>query len=376
MKKIVFLTGSRSDYGKVKPLVLALQKETEFNTCVYVTGMHMFNEFGDTYKEVLKDNLKNTYIDYDIKYTLKMDLYLSNLIFDFSNYINREKPDLIVVQGDRVEALAGALCGVLNNIGVAHIEGGELSGTIDESIRHAISKLAHVHFVSNDKAKKRLIQLGELENRIYVIGSPDIDIMLATSLPSLDTVKKMYNIPFDKYAIVMYHPVTTELSILPKNINNLVSFIKNSKKNFIVIYPNNDNGSDIIINSYETLKDKENVLLFKSINFEMFLTLLRNSDFLIGNSSAGIRECGTYGVPAINIGTRQNGRVKNIDSPNIININNNLESLNDIVSNIDLYRKQSFSFGKGNSGEQFVEIIKSDEFWTFQLQKQFVDIQF
>lgn len=234
MKKIVFLTGTRADYGKIKSLLKVLNNSKKFEVYIYVTGMHMIPKYGNTYIEILKDGFTNVYLEKDILETEKMDIALSKAIKNFSNYIDIVKPDLIVVHGDRVEALAGAIVGAFNNIRIAHIEGGEISGTIDDSTRHAISKFAQFHFVANDEAKKRLIQMGESNQNIYVIGSPDIDIMLSDELPTLDVVKNKYDIQFDKYAIVIYHPVTTEINKLEKNVNNLVSFLENSTKNYVI----------------------------------------------------------------------------------------------------------------------------------------------
>ena len=373
MKKIVFLTGTRADYGKIKSLLKVLNNSKKFEVYIYITGMHMIPKYGNTYIEILKDGFTNVYLEKDILETEKMDIVLSKAIKNFSNYIDIVKPDLIVVHGDRVEALAGAIVGAFNNIRIAHIEGGEISGTIDDSTRHAISKFAQFHFVANEEARKRLIQMGESNQNIYVIGSPDIDIMLSDELPTLDVVKNKYDIQFDKYAIVIYHPVTTEINKLEKNVNNLVSFLENSTKNYIIIYPNNDLGSNIILNSYKKIAKRENIGIFPSIRFEMFLTLLKNCDFVIGNSSAGIRECGVYGIPAINIGSRQNGRFNIFENKNIINIGNSLLEIEKIIGDIDKYRIKCFSFGKGKSCEKFIKILEAESFWNIEIQKKFND---
>ena len=168
---------------------------------------------------------------------------------------------MIVIHGDRLEALAGAIVGSFNNILVSHIEGGELTGTIDESIRHAVSKLSHIHFVSNDDAKKRLIQMGEIEERIFVIGSPDIDIMMKKDLPTREELIEYYDINFEKYAILIFHPVTTELEYLENQTTEMVGAVIDSKRNYVVIYPNNDPGSDIIMKAYGKLENNQNFKL-------------------------------------------------------------------------------------------------------------------
>ena len=186
MKRVLFVTGTRADFGKLKSLIKILDDQPDFEVSLFVTGMHMQSLYGATYREVERCGCKN--------------------IFKFLNLTSESTMDLTLSK----TALAGAITGSLNNILVAHIEGGELSGTIDELIRHAISKLSHTHFVANEKAKRRLMQMGELEQSIFVIGSPDMDIMFSDSLPGIEEVKRYYEIPYDKYGIVMYHPVTTE----------------------------------------------------------------------------------------------------------------------------------------------------------------------
>lgn len=187
-KKIVFITGTRADYGKIKILIREIEKAPEFEAYIFVSGMHLIERFGNTYKEILKDQYKNVYVDFGLSHSENMSYNLGNVICHLSGYVSHISPDLIVVHGDRIDALAGAVVGAINNVKVAHIEGGELSGTIDESIRHAISKFAHLHFVCNEEARERLIQMGEEKKRIYVIGSPDIDVMLAGNLPALPEV--------------------------------------------------------------------------------------------------------------------------------------------------------------------------------------------
>ena len=211
MKKLLFITGTRADYGKIKSLISSVERSSLFEAYVFVSGMHLLEKYGSTYMEVQKDGYKNIYVDFSQTNIGNMSYDLGNVIQNLTAYVMHIKPDMIVVHGDRIDALAGAIVGALNNILVAHIEGGEVSGTIDESTRHAISKYAHIHFVCNEVAKRRLIQLGEESNRIFVIGSPDIDILISNSLPSIEDAKSWYEIPFEKWGILMYHPVTTEV---------------------------------------------------------------------------------------------------------------------------------------------------------------------
>ena len=190
-KKIVFITSTRADFGKIKNVISEINKLKKFKVFIFITGMHMEHKFGSTWEEVIKV-FKNIKIK---KFANKktedgMDIAISNTIKGFSDYTKKIRPDLIFVHGDRLEALAAAIVGSINKILVAHIEGGERSGTIDEHVRHSITKLSHLHFVSNYSAKKRLIKLGEYKNKIYTTGSPDVDLMIEKNLPSLNELKK------------------------------------------------------------------------------------------------------------------------------------------------------------------------------------------
>lgn len=373
MKKILFLTGTRADFGKIKSLIQILESHQAFEVFVFVTGMHLQEEYGYTLIEIDRCGFKNVHTFENHTHETTMDLTLAKTIEGLSGYVKEVNPDMIVVHGDRVETLAGAIVGSLNNILVAHIEGGELSGTVDELIRHSVSKLSHIHFVSNGNAKKRLMQMGEIKSSIHKIGSPDIDIMFSNNLPTLELVKKYYEIPFETYAIVMFHPVTTEAAAIKKQATDFVNALLDDTHNYVVIYPNNDLGSQSIINAYKSLKNKERFRVIPSLRFEYFLTLLKNAQFIIGNSSAGIREAPYYGIPIINIGTRQQNRTVQAD---ILNVDCNIKSIGDALQNIDTHQvnKTTTDFGKGNSAALFLETMLSKELWEINHQKQFREL--
>lgn len=372
-RKILFITGTRADYGKMKPLMKALDNDRDFIVYVFVCGMHLSEMLGSTYDEVRKDGYENIYIAFGLSQTQNGSVNLGNTITCLSGYVENIKPDMILVHGDRMDALAGAVVGALHNVLVGHIEGGELSGTLDESTRHAISKFAHVHFVCNNEAKCRLIQMGEEESRIFVIGSPDIDIMMSDSLPLLEEAKRRYEIDFEEYGILMYHPVTTEYDTIGLKIKHVVDAVIKSKKNYITVFPNNDLGSEIILNEYKRIEKLDRFKLFPSMRFECFLVLLKNSDFIIGNSSAGVRESGIYGVPAVDIGTRQNRRYSKTNT-NIQHVCEETEEILQAIDKIDEFRLSSQKFGDGKSAERFIHILKERGFWNMKIQKSFVDM--
>jgi len=372
-KKIAFLTGTRADFGKIKSLIQILEEDNHYTPHVFVTGMHLMKEYGYTLIEVERSGFKHidTFQNHTDETT--MDLTLAKTIEGFSKYIKKIKPDLIVVHGDRVEALAGAIVGSLNNILVAHIEGGEVSGTIDELIRHSVSKMSHLHYVANDLAKKRLLQMGESDTSIHVIGSPDVDVMFSNHLPTIEKVKDYYEIPYGNYGVVMYHPVTTEINKMSIYANQLVEALLKDDKNYVVIYPNNDLGSKDILEAYNRLKNNTRFRIFPSIRFEYFLTLLKNSDFIIGNSSAGIREAPYYGIPTINIGTRQENRSLH---GHIIHSDYQNDSIFNAIQQTGMIaiKESKPVFGYGNSAKLFMKSLDNLSFRKNDVQKQFIDL--
>jgi len=378
MKKIVFLTGTRADFGKLKSLISISQNSSEFEVHIFVTGMHMNSLYGSTVDEVIKAGFKNIYKYINHNSGETMDKTLAKTIAGFSQYISYIKPDLIVVHGDRLEALGGAIVGSFNNILVAHIEGGEVSGTIDELIRHSVTKMSHIHLVANSEAQKRLIQLGEFEKSIFILGSPDLDLMDEKSLPSLKKVKDYYDVLFDDFAIAMFHPITTEYENIRAYAKNFVDALIESDTNYILIYPNNDLGSKEILEEIEKLKTSDRIKIFPSLRFEYFLRLLKESQFIIGNSSAGIREAPYYNVPTVDIGTRQNNRAKlntifnsSYEKEVIIGA---IKKVKEIKKETEDIQKNKFHFGKGRSDKLFLKLLNSEEFWNIQHQKQFQEI--
>lgn len=373
-KKIVFLTGTRADFGKLKSLICAVDEIEGFDYSIFITGMHLMNLYGKTYKEIEDSGFRNIHKYFNQHIGEPMEMILANTIHGLSRYIQEVKPDMLVIHGDRVEALAGAIVGSMNNIRVAHIEGGERSGTIDELLRHSITKLSHLHLVANQEAQDRVIQLGECPESVFIIGSADIDYMKSDKLPTLEEALSHYEIPFTDYNILLFHPVTTEVNEIGKYASNVVEAVKKSKQNYVVVYPNNDTGTDAILKAYTLFDDCPNIKVFPSLRFESFLTLLHNSKLLIGNSSAGIREAPIFGVPSINIGTRQSNRFK---GPSIIDCGYSAES---ILEAIEKVSKQEIEFpkceyfGSGDSAIRFKSVLETQSIWEKSVQKKFNDI--
>jgi len=371
-KSILFITGTRADFGKIKSLLSAVQDLQGFDLSIFVTGMHLDKDYGYTINEVLASGFRDeVYPFINFSRNKSMDLALSKTVAGLSDYIQGKNFDMIVVHGDRPEALAGAIVGSFNNILVAHIEGGEVSGTIDEMIRHSVSKLAHIHFVSNSNAKKRLVKMGEKPSSIAIIGSPDLDFIINNELPQLEKAKGHYDIDFEDFGIVLFHPVTTDENF-SNNASIFINAIKKIKDNLIVIFPNNDLGSELIIKRYkDELFELPNVRAYPSLRFEYFLSLLKHSKYLLGNSSAGIHEAPYLKTPSINVGDRQNGRAF---ADSIISVP---YEINTILSTIEEVKRMSFeftnNFGDGNSSELFINELKREDLWAVAPQKYLYD---
>ncbi|MCH2108620.1 MAG: UDP-N-acetylglucosamine 2-epimerase [Polyangiaceae bacterium] len=372
MKKVLFLTGTRADFGKLKSLIKILDEDGLYDIHLFTTGMHMLRKYGYTTNEVEKLGIGQVYKYINQNENDSMEVVLSKTILGLSDYIKENPVDMIIVHGDRVEALAGAIVGSLHNTLVAHIEGGEVSGTIDELIRHSVSKMSHLHFTSNEEAAGRLLQLGEQKDSIHIIGSPDMDVMDNANLPTMNDVKERYNIPFENYGILLYHPVTTEYERAEEYAKIVVEAVLTSGKNYVVIYPNNDLGSSAILREYQKLTDKPHIRIFPSMRFEYFLTLMKYCNHMLGNSSAGVREAPHYGRPSVNIGSRQDRRA---NAKSIVNCHYSVES---IVNSIKTASEMTGivperHFGDGESNLKFSECLRSPKTWATSLQKVFVD---
>lgn len=372
-KKILFVTGTRADFGKLYPLIEATDRNPNLSVSIFVTGMHLLKEYGHTYIEVLRKTNTDNYLFINQRFGDEMDTVFSKTVQGFSDYLGEHKPDLVVIHGDRVEAMAAAVVAMLNGIKIAHIEGGEISGTVDESMRHAITKISNLHFVANTEAVRRLIQLGEEVSTIFEIGSPEVDIMVSDRLPKIEEVKSRYDFDFESYGICIFHPVTTEREGIVHQVETLVEVIKKSLRNFIVILPNSDTGSLEILRKYKEIENSKTVRILPSMRFEHYLVALKNSDFIIGNSSSGVREAPFFGVPTLNLGSRQNGRS---NAPTIHNLDFDTQQIMGCINSIESFeRTKSSTFGKGGSGDRFAQILSDEDVWLKPIQKQFVDAQ-
>jgi UDP-N-acetylglucosamine 2-epimerase (hydrolysing) len=365
-KKLLFVTGTRADFGKLEPLAKAAQV-AGFEITFFITGMHMMSRYGETRLEVRRFAGAAFFEFVNQREGDALDFILSKTILGFSDFVHEHRPDLVIIHGDRVEAMAASIVCAMRYIRSAHIEGGEVSGTIDESIRHCNTKLCATHFVSSEAAKARVLSLGEAPERVFNIGSPELDTHAQPSGVSIEEVKARYAIPFDDYGIVIFHPVTSEVDTMGAQAQSLFAALEASGKNFVVIAPNNDPGTDDIFAVIEALP-KDRFRLIPSMRFNYFSELMKNAAVMVGNSSAGVREAPFLGLPSLDVGSRQNNRAQ---AASIVGCSAlNRELIQQFLTNQWHVRYDSdATFGDGMASDQFIQALMQSEFWKIGIQK-------
>jgi UDP-N-acetylglucosamine 2-epimerase (hydrolysing) len=369
-KKLLFVTGTRADFGKLEPLAKAAQL-AGFEITFFITGMHMMQRYGETRLEV-KRFAGAEFIEFvNQREGDALDFILAKTILGFSDFVHERRPDLVVIHGDRVEAMAASIVCAMRYIRSAHIEGGEVSGTIDESIRHCNTKLCATHFVSSEDAKARVLSLGEAPERVFNIGSPELDTHAQPSGVSIEEVKARYAIPFDDFGIVIFHPVTSEVDSMGAQAASLFGCLVQSGKHFVVIAPNNDPGTDDIFAVIEALP-KDRFRLIPSMRFNYFSELMKNAAVMVGNSSAGVREAPFLGLPSLDVGSRQNNRAQ-ADSIICASAFDQRAITDFVQSHWSHQPPPNDDFGNGQSAAQFVAVLQTPDYWLQEQQKSFVE---
>ena len=369
-KSILFVTGTRADFGKLEPLAAAT-RDAGFDVSFFVTGMHTLDRYGMTKLEVQRMAGVAVHEFLNQRMGDPQDMVLAKTVIGFSDFVAEHQPDLIVVHGDRIEALACALVAATNYIRSAHIEGGEVSGTIDEVFRHCNTKLAAHHFVSSEDAARRVMALGEPREAIHVIGSPELDFHSAPSGVSMDDVRARYDIPSGDFGVCVFHPVTSEAATMGQQARDLFGALDASGRNFVLIAPNNDPGSDEIFTAIDALP-RDRFRVIPSMRFAHFSELMKNAALMVGNSSAGVREAPFLGTPSLDVGTRQSNRAQ---APSLFTAQaSDTATIAAFLNNEwgKTYPRHT-AFGSGSAAQRFVGILKDDGFWSASMQKRFHD---
>lgn len=380
-KKIAVFTGNRAEYGLLHPVIRSLVADSSMATYLIISGSHLSDEFGMTISEIDASNTKEV-----IEIPLPIAKVNENeeMLLSFSTIINngieilkRWEPDMIVLAGDRFETFAMAVTSFYMNIPIAHLFGGDLSqgGHLDDSARHSITKLAHLHFTTNDDSYRRVIALGEEKWRVFNVGSPVMDYVVKGDYASPDEIARELELEIDKTIILFtQHPITTESELAYDQVRESLEALKGLGYQTIITYPCNDAGSKRIIEAIREYRGVPNFRIRKSLGRRLYLGCLKIVSCVAGNSSSGLIETPLFKVPAVNIGDRQAGRLK---AENVIDVPCEREAITKAIrQTIEDYhfitkaKNCSNPYGEGGASKQIVDVIKSKNIKSILLKKK------
>lgn len=385
-KKICIITGTRAEYGLFYPLLKKIQVDGQLELQICVSGMHLSPEFGLTYKVIENDGFE---VNEKVEMLLSSDTEVGVTksiglgIIGFADTLNRLKPDLLILLGDRFETLAAAITALIARIPIAHLYGGELTeGVIDEAIRHSITKMSILHLVSTEEYKRRVIQLGEEPDRVFNVGALGIDNIKNLKLLKKDELERELNIKFGKRnVLVTFHPVTLEKNTAENQFGELLGALDQFKDlKIIFTKPNSDPNGRVLIKYIDEYvsSNPDRAVSFVSMGQLNYLSAIQHVDVVLGNSSSGIIEVPSLGKPTVNIGDRQKGRIK---AESVIDCKPQKAS---IVKSLEKAFTPEFSefcktvknpYGDGNSAEVILDILKTRIGKLTSLKKTFYNLR-
>lgn len=318
IRHICYITGTRADFGLMLQTLQRLDAVPGLQVSVLATGMHLQSAYGYTISEVEASGLAvsgRVEVETGVPDGALMARNIGRMLIGFTEILETVRPDIVLLLGDRGEMLAAAIAAQHLNIPIAHIHGGERSGTVDEPVRHAISKLAHIHLVATDESRERLIRMGEAPDQVHVVGAPGLDSILSMPLPDRTTQLTHYG--FDAYrplALLVYHPVLHEATEAGRQIGSILDALMARNVQILALRPNSDAGSQALLDVLERRAATGQIRLVTHLPRDEFIALMAVADLMIGNSSSGIIEAASFGTPVLNLGSRQNMRQRNINT--------------------------------------------------------------
>lgn len=376
-KKISVITGTRSEYGILRPVLKEILQSKKLELYLIVAGMHLSKKYGMTIKEIQNDGFKiykkvNMIPEGDSTYYMAKSL--GKGILQFSKIFQQLKPDINLILGDRDEPFAAALAASHMNIPNAHIHGGEISQGIDEYNRHAMTKISNIHFAVTKKSRERIIRMGENPKYVFLTGSPSLDEVFKGKISSKEKLQKKYNLKFDGNEILfLLHSVTTEQEETTKQISIILDVLAEIKYPTIAILPNSDAGSGKIFSKLKKFTTKHDFFsLFPNIPRQDFLGMLRYCGVLFGNSSSGLIEGSCFGIPVINVGIRQQNRERGTNVINLENISHHAvkKSIMDSLSKNRTKKLKKSIYGDGSSSKKIVKHLETIKIDKNLIQKQ------
>ena len=361
-KSILIVTGARSDYGLLRPIMREILKSKELELRVLVTGMHTLKAFGSTMDLVRADNMPIASI-VPVSESGSMTDALAEEIKGIGRYCSTHRPDIILILGDRDESFAGAIVAGHLGIPVAHIHGGDKTGSVvDEYIRHATTKFSHIHFPATKNSARRIKLLGEEPWRVLTTGGPGLDELRTSTFRTKESLAEQYKLSLDKpWHIVLQHPAPLDPARYEDQIRPLLETLAAMPSEKIVLYPNADTGSDTFVREIEKLRKHSGMHVYRNIPRADLVSMLTYAEFLIGNSSMGIIDCSFLGIPAVNVGNRQVMRERGV---NVIDCEYDRRSIERALvrARIPAFRyraaRGTSPYGDGHASERIVRGIK------------------
>ena len=371
-RKILVVSGTRAEYGYVRPLLKLIENDPEVESETLVTNMHLLDKFGKSVREFEKDSIEVTYKIHNTLdgYTnVTMVKSLGIYLLQLPEILEKSQPDVVLISGDRGEQLMSAIAASHLNIPVAHIQAGEKSGNIDGNIRHAITKISHVHFCANQDAYKRVIKLGEDDFRVFNLGAPLIDEIVAPDFYIKDIRKKLSLREKEKIFLIVNHSITEESKEAGEQMKAIIDAVEDMDAEMILIMPNSDAGSAAIRKTLTTYgsdnlnKSKfDRFHIFYNLSRIEYISIMREAAVMIGNSSSGILEAPSFELPVVNVGRRQQGRLQ---GKNVINCEYDKDLITEAINRADskLFRdslKGSVNpYGDGHSSQKILNVLKT-----------------
>lgn len=358
VRKITYVSGTRADFGLMQSTLQAINTDPQLAINLVVTGMHLSPYFGNTVDEIVSSGLHigaRIPVNVEESTGAAMAHNLGLIISGCVDAFERLQPDIVLILGDRAEMLAGALAAIHLNIPVAHIHGGERSGTVDEPIRHSISKLSHFHFVSSEDARERLVKMGEDPKNIFVTGAPGLDGLLELAVYRRDELCAGINFnPLARVGLLLYHPVLQQAAESEDQFRTIVEVCLSQEIQLITVMPNSDAGSSGIRRVLEGYVRNPKVYISSHLPRKEFISWMATCDIMIGNSSSGIIEAASFGTPVVNVGIRQNLRQRNL---NIVEAAACRDSIAAAVSNALAHGRYSPTniYGDGQAGRRIID---------------------
>lgn len=384
MRTIGVVTTARADYGIYRPVLRRIQHDADLRLSLLVCGMHLSRDFGFTVDEIVADGFP---IDERIDMLEPSDApegiarSIGRGVMGFAEVFTRRRPDLLLVLGDRFEMFAAATAALPFGIPIGHLHGGEATeGLIDEAIRHSLTKMSHLHFVSTERYRARVIQLGEEPWRVVVSGAPSLDNLATFSPLSAQELSARIGLPLDPPPlIVTFHPVTLEFEDTGAHIAALAGALRDAGRPVVFTYPNADTRGRVIIDAIDDyVRSQGNAVAVASLGTAAYFSLMRHAAAMIGNSSSGIIEAASFGLPVVNIGTRQRGRAH---GANVIDVECSRRAIAAAIAHVTEpeFREQARTtvnlYGDGSAAEGIVSAIKSVPLDRELTLKRFHDIE-